>query len=505
MSVSLPKNHLPITSICLVLIACLLPGGTTDSYASESDDSDSQSTVTRVTQSRECLPGQPVIESNGSRCSSPPLRQAGIPAFPGAQGFGSTTPGGRGGRVLQVTRLDDDEQEGSLRWAINQSGPRTVVFKTGGLIRLKKKLVIRNPFITIAGQTAPGSGITLTGGYQFAIRTHDVIMRGIRSRPGDGVGAPGSQRDALSIGRARNVVIDHCSFSWATDENISIWFAARDITLSWNIIAQGLGNSLHEKGLHSMGMIVGDNSHRISIHNNLFAANHDRNPYLRDVYHIELINNYIYGWVSGGAKVALTAPSPIQNEAILHAVANVFEHGSQSLRRPAINLSSRAFVYLHSNIDSIYRVNPDADEFDIAHRKNVQLNSEFIGYKNAPMFTPSGISVINAKNVKTRVLNNSGTSSNPHPIDLKLIENIKRDIATPVDSVQQAGGFGENPAGKVVQDSDDDGIPDWFERERGFDINLKDANKDRDANGYTNIEEYINSFFEPVNNSEASH
>lgn len=184
-----------------------------------------------------------------------PSAAGGVPAFPGAEGFGSDSIGGRGGRVLYVVNLYDSGP-GSLRAALEAEGPRTVVFQLGGTILLKSGLAIRHPFITVAGQTAPGDGITLRNTANnddavIRVLTHDVIIRFIRVRPGASTSNSGSL-DAIRIGGrsadTHNVVIDHCSFSWATDENVSFAGSARDISFQWNFVTEGLDCSSHAEG-----------------------------------------------------------------------------------------------------------------------------------------------------------------------------------------------------------------------------------------------------------------
>ncbi len=253
-----------------------------------------------------------------------------IPAFPGAEGFGANALGGRGGDVIEVTNLNDDGP-GSLRAAINSEGPRIVVFRTGGTIELQSTLEIINPFITIAGQTAPGGGITLKNrssskGTLF-VRTHDVVIRNLRSRPGPPA-ERSSNGDAIEIlgPDAYNIIIDHCSFSWAIDEVVSTWYAAHNITIQWSIIAEGLNCSKHEKGCHSMGMLLGsEGSGNISIHHNLFAHNHQRNPFIKTSGLVDVVNNVIYNpW--GTPSVATDDFGEVQ----VNYIANYFKRGADT-------------------------------------------------------------------------------------------------------------------------------------------------------------------------------
>ncbi len=230
-------------------------------------------------------------------------------AFPGAVGFGVETPGGRGGRIIKVTNLDASGP-GSLAAAVHAKGPRIVVFEVGGVIDLGATVLsIAEPFLTIAGQTAPSPGITLIRG-GVTIRTHDVVIRHLRVRTGD-VGCAkksGWEVDSMSTTAARNVVIDHCSLAWGTDENLSAsgprfaggetaaaWrdHTSHDITFSNCIIAEGLSQSSHKKGEHSKGGLIHDNTRRIAIIGNLYASNVERNPLFKGGAQGVIVNNLI--------------------------------------------------------------------------------------------------------------------------------------------------------------------------------------------------------------------
>lgn len=174
-------------------------------------------------------------------------------SFPCAEGFGAKSTGGRGGKLIYVTNTND-AGNGSLRAACEASGARIVVFKVSGLISLKSRINISNPFITIAGQTAPGDGICLRGG-QLSVNTHDVIIRYIRSRAGDNSdydsGINPDNRDCFEIQNESsppyNVIFDHCSATWGIDETMSTWYPCKDITIQWCLIGEALHNSLHTK------------------------------------------------------------------------------------------------------------------------------------------------------------------------------------------------------------------------------------------------------------------
>lgn len=219
------------------------------------------------------------------------------------------TDGGAGGRVIRVTNTDA-MGPGSLRAALSEQGARTIVFEVGGVIDLSgDNILVEEPHVTIAGQTAPSPGITIIRG-GLIIRGHDVIVQHLRIRPGDLGEAPRSGRDIDSITTiaAYNVIIDHCSLSWATDENLSAsgprftgetesdWRAgtSHNILFSNNIIAEGLANSTHAKGEHSKGSLIHDNVSDILIYANLYASNYERSPMFKGGVRGAIVNNYIY-------------------------------------------------------------------------------------------------------------------------------------------------------------------------------------------------------------------
>jgi len=228
-------------------------------------------------------------------------------AFPDAQGWAATTPGGRGGKIIRVTTLDP-EGKGSFLEAIQTKGKRIIVFEVGGVIDLQgRTITIDEPFVTIAGQTAPSPGITFIDG-GFNIKTHDVILQHIRMRTGASRHSNDWEPDGLSTSGAHHVIIDHCTFTWAVDENCSAsgprfnganpdeWRqnTSHDITISHNIIAEALSNSTHSKGEHSKGTLIHDNATNILIYGNLYASNVDRNVLFKGGSQGIQANNLIY-------------------------------------------------------------------------------------------------------------------------------------------------------------------------------------------------------------------
>lgn len=231
-------------------------------------------------------------------------------AFAGALGWAASTPGGRGGRIIRVPTLAADGP-GSLREALETPGPRTVVFEVGGVIDLKgRDLVVREPWLTLAGQTAPEPGVTIIRG-GMSLRSHDIVVRHIRIRPGANGAAPrsGWEVDGLTTSAAHDIIVDQCSFSWATDENLSAsgprfnggdtvedWRrnTSRRITFSRNIVAEGLSNSSHAKGEHSKGTLIHDNATEVLIVGNLYAHDYERNQLFKGGAHAATVNNLIY-------------------------------------------------------------------------------------------------------------------------------------------------------------------------------------------------------------------
>ncbi|WP_397573828.1 polysaccharide lyase family 1 protein [Silanimonas sp.] len=231
-------------------------------------------------------------------------------AFPGAQGWAASTPGGRGGQVLRVTTLAADGP-GSLAEALRTPGPRIVVFEVAGVIDLKlQELRISEPFLTLAGQTAPSPGITIIRG-GLTIATHDVVVRHLRIRPGTGGLRRGAGHDIdaiTTVSGARDVIVDHFSLTWATDENLSAsgtrfvgttpdeWRAnvSHRITFSNNLLAEGLRHATHAKGEHSKGSLIHDNSTGILIVGNLYAHNYERSALFKGGTRAQFLNNLIY-------------------------------------------------------------------------------------------------------------------------------------------------------------------------------------------------------------------
>ncbi len=267
----------------------------------------------------------------------------GLPAFPGAEGFGSETVGGRGGEVYIVTNLNDVGL-GSLRYGIENRTikgtdtiPRVIVFNVCGNIQLAEPIDISLPYLTIAGQTAPNGGICIKNvpsnwGSCLRIYSHDIILRHLRIRPG--VGSNGDQMDAIGIsGDSKNIIVDHCSISWATDETFQVWTGSSDdcknIILQWSIISESLDFNIHPKGAHGMGVLISEeNTRNVSVHHNLLAHNSMRNPFIKTPDGVvEFVNNVIYNWGNGGLSGEIDNSEGDQK---VNFVGNYYKEGSRT-------------------------------------------------------------------------------------------------------------------------------------------------------------------------------
>jgi pectate lyase len=423
------------------------------------------------------------------------------PAFPGAQGYGAHTIGGRGGKIIHVTTLADSGP-GSLRAALAETGPRIVVFDISGSIPLRTQLLVTSGDLTIAGQTAPGEGITIEGS-RMRLKAGNIIVRGLHFRPGDGEGTDPGDRDGMMIGTTEfpmeNIMIDHNSFSWAIDENLTINGNVHKVTLSNNIVAEGLSRSLHPKGEHSKGLLVsnwssddGATDSEISIIGNLFAANSQRNPEVRAGQKIEIINNlsYNYGlshtviWVGGGSKGTLRMSANI--------IGNVMKPGPSSpdhkvpIAIAAMAEGSRVFLK-----DNLWTKLPAGRQ----DQRKLYWDAGGARYLVSSTDFGSGTTILNSGDVAAHVLANAGTASfSGNRVDARIIRDAATGRGRIIDSPAQIGGIASmrSRVQAAETDSDGDGMPDWYEDRYGSDKKSNDSSGDSDKDGFTNIEAYIN-------------
>ncbi len=344
-------------------------------------------------------------------------------AFPGAQGWAAATPGGRGGRILRVTTLAANGP-GSFKAALEAKGPRIVVFEVGGVIDLARTtLTITEPFLTIAGQTAPSPGITIIRG-GIDIRAHDVIVRHLRVRPGlDGQPKrSGWEVDAMNTVSARNVIVDHCTMTWALDENLSAsgprftgatpdeWRrgTSHDITFSYNLLAEGLADASHPKGEHSKGSLIHDNATGILIWRNVYAHNVERSPLLKGGVQAAVVNNLIYDPAKRGVHynlMALEWAGHAYQEGKLSAVGNVMRGGpSTDERLPFLMLGGDGDLRYHGR-DNV-AVDRHGEPLPMFGRYGV-TRAKLIEAKTPPVW-PAGLPVLPSQDVETHVLANAG-------------------------------------------------------------------------------------------------
>lgn len=344
-------------------------------------------------------------------------------AFPQATGWAKETVGGRGGQIIRVTSLAADGP-GSLKAAIDAKGPRIVVFEVGGVIDLgRTSLEIKEPYLTIAGQTAPSPGITIIRG-GIDIRGHDVIIRHIRVKTGaDGQAKrSGWEADSLSTVAARNVIIDHCSLTWGIDENMSAsgprftgqtveeWRngTSRNITFSYNLAAEGLADSSHPKGEHSKGSLIHDNATGILFYRNIWAHNVERSPLIKGGAQAAMINNLIYDPGKRAMHYNLMALEWAGQPYVtgeMTAVGNVMRGGpSTDEGLPFLMLGGDGDLRFHGRdniaVDKFGQPLPMFGRYGETRARLIEAKK--------PVIWPTGIDVLPARDVETHVLAHAG-------------------------------------------------------------------------------------------------
>jgi pectate lyase len=422
------------------------------------------------------------------------MPQVGLPVFPGAEGFGTRTIAGRGGKVIEVTSLADDGA-GTLRAAVNYPSARIIVFRVAGTIELKSELQINYPFVTIAGQTAPGGGICIKDA-GISIITHDVLIQHIRVRPGNKGPVDADINDAVSIlgshgnsAGAYNVVLDHISASWSEDETVSTWYGAHDITISWSIISEALNRSRHHKKTHSAGLLIGDSSYNVSVHHNLLAHNDFRNPLISKGGSHDIVNNVIYNWGILPAEIA-----DFGSNTFLNFVGNYFIAGPSTNPGPYEIFFSEGNpkIYVRDNLGP-HRPDPNMDEWAIVGFKWGDEGIAPLKHRSSTKFKTPQISTQSSTEVMKIVLAEAGaTAPIRDTIDCRIVDDVKNRTGKIIDSPEQVGGYPDLTGGTPPVDFDHDGMSDEWERQMDLNPNdASDGNGDLDEDGYTNIEEYL--------------
>lgn len=459
--------------------------------------------------------------------------QAPVPAFPGAEGFGMYTTGGRGGKVYHVTKLTDDGSMGTFRWANEQEGPRTIVFDVSGTIFLKSALRI-NTNTTVAGQTAPGDGICFAD-YPVTI-CDNCIVRYVRFRLGNREAAH-HEGDGLGSGDADKIIVDHCSVSWSIDECLSI-YGGKNLTVQWCIVSQSLNNAGHSKGAHGYGGNWGGSG--ATFHHNLMAHHTSREPRLgprvstQADERMDLRNNVFYNWGGEGCyggegmKVNIvnnyykpgptTETLPLVKQQRIASVGirtNVYTHHGT----PQANDWDRMWhvwgkFYVAGNVNSKFKeVTEDNWKYGMYNQIDNRLVDSTYTQEtrdtirlDAPMpYAP--VTTHSAEEAYEKVLQQAGASLHRDWLDETIVSDVRNATATYTGEgctpgiINTQNDISEFPwpelkSKKAPKDTDGDGIPDSWEKAHG--LNPKDPTDGNQlqANGYTNLEVYLNSLVE---------
>ncbi|KAL6238353.1 hypothetical protein BDW75DRAFT_237452 [Aspergillus navahoensis] len=392
-------------------------------------------------------------------------------AFPGAEGFGATAVGGRGGDVYVVTNLEDSG-EGSLRDAVSESD-RIVVFAVGGVINIEDRIVVSKR-VTILGQTAPGDGITVYGnGWSFS-NADDAIVRYIRIRMGRG---GDSGKDGITIAEGSNMIFDHVSVSWGRDETFSISGTAENITVQNSIIAQGLET-------HSCGGLMQTDG-GVSLFRNLYIDNKTRNPKVKGVN--EFTNNVVYNWGGGGGYIA----GDSSGQSYANIIGNYFISGPST----SVTAFTRGNENFHGYVENNYY---DPDQDGTLNGNELGVSSSNYGgmdIVDTKYDYPAVEYIMTPNEVVSYVTKNVGASLARDDVDSNLINQVLSygtDGAL-ISVEDDFGGVGDLDGGGTPTDTDGDGIPDDIETHLGTDPNVADSTGIDSSTGYSWLEVWANS------------
>ena len=445
----------------------------------------------------------------------PPVQETAY-AFPGAEGAGKNTTGGRGGKVIKVTSLNDSGA-GSLRDAVSQSGKRIVVFEVSGNIKLKSRLQINNGDITIAGQTAPGDGICIQD-YEVNVSASNVIIRYMRFRLGD-TNVATVESDAIWGRQRENIILDHCSMSWSIDE-VASFYHNKNFTMQWCIISESMNNSGHSKGNHGYGGLWGGAP--ASFHHNLLAHHTSRNPrfdggnragtgvspYGTD--QVDYRNNVIYNWSGNSAYGGENGEYNIVNNYYKPGPATPTTQVSRRIVQASYDKDAAyAPGYGKFYISGNYIVNNGAvtsDNWNGGVHWDNGLNEGMI--KQGIAFPAEKLPVHTAEQAYLAVLNYAGASFKRDAVDARIINEVKEGKITYsgsktglkgiIDTQNDVNGWPFLNIANAPLDSDKDGMPDDWEIANKLDPNKANANGKDLSTGYDNIEVYMNSLVKEI-------
>ena len=429
-----------------------------------------------------------------------------IPAFPGAEGFGAHTPGGRGGRIIEVTNLSA-KGPCSLRAACDAKGPRIVVFRVSGII--DGSVAIVEPFITIAGQTAPGDGICIRNG-NLKVYTHDVVIRYLRVRPGDGPFGPYAQNcGCISVydcpsaggGRGHDVVVDHCSFSWGMDQNLNIGAGTPRATYQWCITSEALHDSLHPKGPHSNATLLGGEGTQLSFHHCLLAHCHGRNPLVSQLRGetpgtYDIRNNVIF------RRDAVW--SQILGHPHVNYVGNFLKIGADDEAQPGSRGISWNNPYGQKHgpaklyvKDNRWPLSPDGqrDDWEILEPVVDGKRKPSRGFER--ILQPAPVPPVTTETPAQAYESVLAFAGCIRPVrdvvDARIVAEVRSGTGRVIDSQDEVGGWPAYATKAAPPDADHDAMPDDWEERFGFEPrDASDGPKDLDGDGYTNVEEYLN-------------
>lgn len=427
-----------------------------------------------------------------------------IPAFPGAEGYGANAVGGRGGRVIKVTNLNNSGS-GSFRDAVTASGPRIVVFEVSGIIELTSEVRITRPFLTIAGQTSPG-GILITG-ERTVLQAGNIIVQHMRFRAGPARnGTDASTLDSLNLygpgsnhpPGVKDVIIDHCSMSWGIDEVLAMSYGPTDFTVQWSIVSEGLDNAGHSESDHSKGaffsganMIQDVNA---TFHHNYIAHNRARNPEIDggsngyDVF-VDYRNNVMYNFYSKsvGKLEARAHVNLVHNyiKAGPDSDGNMFEWRHSPSGTPAPG------IYTYNNMGTKQDgSNPDA--WNVASGFSTSTTTSEDWRRMSPWPAPAVTTAQMSNSYALEMLESVGaTKPFRDSVDTRVVSDFANRTGRIRNSVSFPGDFPSFSSPTPPADNDDDGMADSWESDNGLNTSSDDSAADADGDGYTNIEEYL--------------